>query len=182
MHFVKSCIREAFPIKIYKHLDDHIETYFSAILVVFFSILMIIQVIMRYIFNSPLTWSEELSRYAFVWFVYTSASYAVRYQRHVKFSFLVNIAKKITPLAGMFIQFIAFLFWIGFLIFLDIYSVKLVINQYHTQQLSPANQIPMYLIYIGLPLGSFMMTFRLVQHIYKLIQDARSHILKTRTN
>ncbi|MGM8364417.1 TRAP transporter small permease [Virgibacillus sp. W0181] len=143
---------------------------------------MLIQVIMRYVFDNSLTWSEELSRYAFVWFVYTSASYAVRYQRHVKFNFLVNIANKITPLAALLIQFIALLFWIGFLIFLDIYSIKLVMDQYNTQQLSPANQIPMYLIYIGLPLGSFMMTFRVSQHIYRLIIDVKKHVLKTRMN
>src|SRR5699024_4572873 len=119
----------------------------------------------RYVFNASLTWSEELSRYAFVWFVYTSAAYAVRYQRHVKFSFLVNILKKRSLIYSQILKIIALLFWIGFLIFLDYYSVKLVMNQFHTGQVSPANQIPMYLVYLGVPLGAFLMTFRVVQHI-----------------
>src|SRR5699024_12344791 len=68
------------------------------ILLLIFSVLCIVQVVMRYIFNESLTWSEELSRYAFVWFVYTSAAYAVRYQRHVKFSFLIHFSENITPI------------------------------------------------------------------------------------
>lgn len=164
--------------KIYKHLDEHIETYLSSILLVFFSILCIVQVVMRYIFNESLTWSEELSRYAFVWFVYTSASYAVKYQRHVKFNFLVNLLKKLSPIYSQFLKIIALLLWIGFLIFLDVYSINLVIDQYHTKQVSPANQIPMFIVYLGVPLGAFLMTFRVVQHIVNEVKELKAHFLK----
>ncbi|MBD8007536.1 TRAP transporter small permease [Bacillus sp. Sa1BUA2] len=131
---------------------------------------------MRYIFNESLTWSEELARYAFVWFVYTSAAYAVRYQRHVKFSFLVNILNRLSSVYGQLLKILALLLWISFLIFLDYYSVNLVISQFHTQQLSPANQIPMYLIYIGLPLGALLMTFRVVQHIISEMKELKGSI------
>lgn len=134
---------------------------------------------MRYAFDNPLSWSEELSRFAFIWFVYTSASYAVRYQRHVKFNFLITMVQKISPFFSLVLKFIALLWWIGFLIFLDYFSVKLVIDQYHTNQLSPANQIPMYYIYLGLPLGAFLMTFRIVQHIVASIKEMKEYFLKT---
>lgn len=164
--------------KLYRHLDEHIETYLASVLIVFFSLLVIFQVVMRYVFNSPLTWSEELSRFAFVWFVYVSASYAVRYQRHVKFNIFVDLTRKFSPFASLIIKFIALLFWIGFLIYLDYYSIQLVIDQFNTQQLSPANQIPMYLIYLGLPLGSFLMTFRVIQHIAGLIKEMKATLTK----
>lgn len=160
--------------KLYKHLDDHIETYLSAILLVFFSVLVIVQVVMRYVFNSPLTWSEELSRYAFVWFVYTSAAYAVRYQRHVKFTFLVNSLNKISYVYGQIVKIIALFLWIGFLIFIDYYSIQMVINQYNTGQVSAANQIPMYIVYLGLPLGAFLMTFRVTQHIINGFKELKT--------
>jgi|SRR5690625_1857371 len=168
--------------KVYKHFDDHIETYLSSILLVSFSLLCIIQVVMRYVFNESLTWSEELSRYAFVWFVYTSAAYAVRYQRHVKFNFLVNILRRRSPIYSQLLKIVALLCWIGFLIFLDYFSVKLVMNQYHSEQLSPANQIPMYLVYLGLPIGAFLMTFRVVQHIVTEIKELKNSFLKESHN
>lgn len=164
--------------RVYKHLDEHIETYLSSFLLIAFSVLCIVQVVMRYIFNESLTWSEELSRYAFVWFVYTSAAYAVKYQRHVKFSFLVNLLKKISPIYSQFLKIIALLCWIGFLIFLDYFSVKLVMNQFNTGQLSPANQIPLYIVYLGLPLGAFLMTFRVVQHIVTEVLELKKEFMK----
>src|SRR5699024_12319135 len=102
----------------------HIETYLSTILLLIFSVLCIVQVVMRYIFNESLTWSEELSRYAFVWFVYTSAAYAVRYKRHVKFSFLIHFSEKITPILSGLLIITALLFWLSFLVCRDIYSIR----------------------------------------------------------
>ncbi len=160
--------------KLYKHLDDHIETYLSASLLVFFSFLCVLQVVMRYVFNESLTWSEELSRFAFVWFVYTSASYAVRYQRHVKFNFLVNILHKISPLYSQILKIIALFFWIGFLLFIDYYSVQIIANQFKMGQVSPANQIPMYIVYLGLPMGALLMTFRVTQHIINSFKELKN--------
>lgn len=160
--------------KLYKHLDDHIEIYLSASLLVFFSFLCVLQVVMRYVFNESLTWSEELSRFAFVWFVYTSASYAVRYQRHVKFNFLVNILHKISPLYSQILKIIALFFWIGFLLFIDYYSVQIIANQFKMGQVSPANQIPMYIVYLGLPMGALLMTFRVTQHIINSFKELKN--------
>src|SRR5699024_2026506 len=116
-------------------------------------------------FNESLTCSEELSRYAFVWFLYTSAAFAFRYKLLVNFSFLILFSEKITPILSGLLKITALLFLISFLVFLDIYSIKLVMTQFNTGQLSSANHIPMYLIYLGMPLGAFLMTFRVVQHI-----------------
>src|SRR5690625_7497875 len=109
---------------------------------------------MRYVFNNSLTWSEELSRYAFVWFVYASASYAVKYQRHVKFNFLVSIFQRHfkSPIYGEIVKLIALLLWISFLIFLIYYSFSLVNNQFRLGQVSPANHIPIFLFSMWLHL------------------------------
>lgn len=41
------------------------------------------QVFWRYVFNDPLTWSEELARYLFVWIAYLSAWLTWRYRAHI---------------------------------------------------------------------------------------------------
>jgi|SRR5699024_120154 len=160
-------------LRLLKHLDDYAEVYVSSVLLLIFSTLCIIQVVMRYVFNNSLTWSEELSRYAFVWFVYASASYAVRYQRHVKFNFLVTFCQRHfkSPIYGEIIKLIALLLWISFLVFLIFFSFRLVNNQFRFGQVSPANHIPMFLVYLGLPLGAMLMTFRVSQHIYAAGKD-----------
>ena len=48
------------------------------------SLLIFVQVIMRYIFNNSLSWSEELARYLFIWMVYLAIGYAAKQRKHIK--------------------------------------------------------------------------------------------------
>ena len=56
---------------------------FSAIFLCVF-----IQVILRYVFNSPMTWSEELARYLFIWCAFLGWVIASRHNSHLA----VNVA------------------------------------------------------------------------------------------
>ena len=42
-----------------------------------------VAVICRYVFNSSLTWSEELTRYMFIWVVFLGAAIGVRERTHI---------------------------------------------------------------------------------------------------
>lgn len=156
---------------IYAHFDEHVETYLATVALSVFATLVVFQVIMRYVFNNPSVWSEEIARYALVWFVYLSGSYAVKYQRHVKFNVIVDLIGKKAPLAQRIIQLFVFLLWLGFLAFMLILSIKMVDRQLTTGQLAPASQIPMYMVYLGLPLGLLLMSFRVLQHTYRTAID-----------
>jgi len=61
-----------------------------AIVFVVFTLLSFTQVIARYFFGHPLTWTEEISRYLFVWVVFVGAGVAERYRAHVTLDFLVS--------------------------------------------------------------------------------------------
>lgn len=156
---------------IYEHFDEHVETYLASIALIIFASLVVFQVIMRYIFSSPPPWTEEIARYALVWFVYISGSYAVKYQRHVKFNVLVDLLGKRVPLAQRIISLLIFLLWLAFLIFMLSLSLEMVNRQIMTGQLAPGSQIPMYLVYIGLPVGLLLMSFRVLQHTVRAIID-----------
>jgi TRAP-type C4-dicarboxylate transport system permease small subunit len=43
----------------------------------------ILQVVARYVFNSPFTWSEELSRYLFIWLSFLGTWYAWTRREHL---------------------------------------------------------------------------------------------------
>lgn len=43
----------------------------------------LMQVVARYVFNNPLSWTEELARFVFVWVSYLSAWLAWRHRAHI---------------------------------------------------------------------------------------------------
>jgi TRAP-type C4-dicarboxylate transport system permease small subunit len=50
----------------------------------------LVQVVLRYAFNSPLTWSEELARYLFIWCAFLGWIVASRRNSHLAMTFVVD--------------------------------------------------------------------------------------------
>ncbi|MDY7223206.1 TRAP transporter small permease [Halalkalibacterium halodurans] len=150
--------------KVIRWLDEHIEEFF----LVFFSIVMVVviavQVFMRYVLSSSLSWSEELARYCFIWLVYFGISYGVKKQRHIK----VDVALLLLKERGMIVlQIGANLLFLGFALFVIFYGVDIAQRLLSFGQTSPALQIPMGLVYLATPIGMGLTALRLVQQIMK---------------
>lgn len=68
-------------------------TLLDVVLAVLFGATVIIitaQVVWRYALNSPLTWSEEISRFLFAWIVFLGAAAAVREGTHIRIDLFVD--------------------------------------------------------------------------------------------
>ena len=110
-----------------------------------------------------LTWAQEACIYLFVWMAKFGAAYGVRIGIHVGVDILVERlkepAKRIVTAIAMSggILFTAILVWIG----TDfVYHVRL------GGQTSPDLEMPMWIIYLAVPLGSALMCFRFIQALY----------------
>ena len=64
--------------KIIRWLDDNLEEALLIALLVTMTLLMGLQVFSRYILNASLSWSEELTRYLFIWSGFLSISYCIK--------------------------------------------------------------------------------------------------------
>ena len=64
--------------KIIRWLDDNLEEALLIALLVMMTLLMGLQVFSRYILNASLSWSEELTRYLFIWSGFLSISYCIK--------------------------------------------------------------------------------------------------------
>ena len=54
-------------------------------------VLVSMQVFLRYVFNAPQAWAEEVGRYLFVWSVFLGAAVALAEDRHIRIKKLFNI-------------------------------------------------------------------------------------------
>ena len=53
--------------KTLKFLDKHLEEFIMVLLLSSIVVIMLFQIIRRYIFNDSLSWSEEFCLYCFIW-------------------------------------------------------------------------------------------------------------------
>lgn len=74
--------------KLFKGID-----YFTGILTGLMVLFVFLNVVLRIVFNSGLTWSEELSRYLFVFVTYIGAISAMRANGHMTVDFLISKVK-----------------------------------------------------------------------------------------
>lgn len=152
--------------KILHWLDRHIEE----VLLVLFSTVMVavifMQVVMRQL-DSSLSWTEEIARYCFIWLVYIGISYGVKKDRHIKVDVLLLLLKTRGKLV---LTIIANLLFMAFAIFVIRYGYDIASQLLAFGQKSPANQIPMGLIYLATPIGMGLTLIRLIQNLVKHIK------------
>ena len=116
------------------------------------SVVMLIQVLSRYLFNAPLTWPEELGRYLFIWIVFLGAALAFRKRAHLRIEF---ISSKIKPSLMAVIEKVTEFIILIFLIFIIYISIEVLTIT--GSQKSPVLHIPMNYIYLAFPVASALM-------------------------
>lgn len=91
--------------KIFNKLEEWLG---GALFLVIFAIL-VMQILFRQAFHSPLIWSEELAKLLFVYVGMLGISVAIRKQEHVYIDFLTNLMPdKIKKITNTFVQLVIF--------------------------------------------------------------------------
>ena len=148
--------------KLLKWLDDKLERNICIVLLTGMTLLIFIQVIMRYIFNNSLSWSEELARYFFIWLIYFGISYGAKIRKHLKIeAFLFFFPKKLR----VYVEILGDTLFLAFSVFVIIYASELVEIQIAMKQISPALGIPMAVIYTAPMVGFLLTAIRQIQTI-----------------
>jgi TRAP-type C4-dicarboxylate transport system permease small subunit len=119
------------------------------------------QVVLRYGFGRPLTWSEEVSRYLFVWVVFVGSGVAARYQGHIALDFLANrfpprprhgvaMVMGVLSLAMLLLVFV----WYGW-----------ALTQVSMRQESPATGVPVGYATLAIPVGGLLTALNTVRAV-----------------
>ena len=149
---------------------DRLEEILIASLIAGATLLIFAAVVQRYAVGVPLlypfvyhinlTWAQELCIYMFVWMAKFGAAYGVRTGIHVGVDVAVNMLelkwRNRVILFGLFCGAL-FTFVVGTM------GAKFVIELYPTDQVSPDMEMPRWIIFLCVPLGSYLMCFRFLQ-------------------
>ena len=105
-------------------------------------------------------WAQELCIYMFVWMAKFGAAYGVRTGIHVGVDVLIN--RLDGPKRRLFVEFgllsgALFTAVVGTLGAIFVWKIA------HSDQTSPDLEVPMWLVYLAVPVGSYLMCFRFLQ-------------------
>ncbi len=137
--------------KVLKYLEENLEEMIMILLLIGMTVVMGIQIVSRYIFGMSLSWSEELTRYLFIWSAFMSVSLCTRKCISIKIDQFIKFFPKRGEAAFKMLNLaISFLFFAYLIPYAWIY-LKATIE---SGQVSPAMGIPMYYVQAA-PLVSF---------------------------
>lgn len=148
-----------------------LEEYFLIGTLFFNVILVFVQVIMRYVFHNSLYWSEELARFVFLWFSWIGTSFAVREGAHLK---VTMVGDRLGGRGKRILEFVSLVIWIGFSLFLVYQGGKITAFVASMRQTSPALYIPVSFVYASVPVGSALMTLRLLFELRTFLKGKKS--------
>lgn len=156
-------------------LNNKLEEYLLVASTIVLVILVSMQVFFRFVVNFSFGWSEELARYLLIWIAWFSASYAAQQNAHIRVEVIKDrfsgVFKKVIELVVILISF-------GFSIFLAVEGTKFIMLIKTTGQGSPSLDIPMWAVYLAVPIGGTLMAFRFLQQIYYLYKAPTDEVEK----
>ena len=128
-----------------------------------------LQVIMRFVFNNSLTWSEELGKFIFVWISWLGISIAERKNEHIKITLVTDRLSPMLRTVCEILSAICMLLILGVIVY---YGVQLVIFQ---QRVHYAGiKISTSWGYLSLVLGCGFMILRVIGGIVRNIGILKS--------
>lgn len=161
--------------KFIKWLNDNLEETLMGISLWFIVLIMGLQVVMRYIFKQSISWSEESSRYFFIWFTFLGISYAVHNNSHIR----LDIIETLIPKLKKPLEITGDVFFLAFCVYMIKPGMKVISFLMGSNQLSPALQFPMYFVYASLLIGLFLTTFRLIQkYVVKFMNKNNKEVMQ----
>lgn len=139
--------------------------------------LIILQVVSRYVFSSPLTWTEELARFSLLWFAFVAAGFVMARRIHIAVDLLASKLGRRGAIA------------------LDTFALTTVVAASGAlawtgagyaagaaRLAAPATSLPMSVVYASAVVGFALICFHALFHIYlnirhpELVPDAMENL------
>lgn len=144
-------------------LERHFERIFLTGALIAMASVLFAQVVMRYFLRAPFSWSEELARYLLVWAAIVGVSLAVRERRHITVDLLPMMLGDGSRRTFAVIAHVSLLIFSIIMISAGIPQIRRLAA---LGQTSPALGIPMWVVYLAIPVGFGMTLLRTIQALW----------------
>ncbi len=156
--------------KVWNWIDNYLEETLLVIALAAMAVIMGVQVFCRYMLSASLSWSEELTRYIFIWAGFLSISYCTKKCISIKIEQFVALfpkrGKAVFKVVNHTFELILFLYLIPF-------AWQYLMSAVANGQTSPAMGIPMYFVQVAPLVGFTLAAVRVFQRWIAEFKTAR---------
>ncbi|MGJ8647500.1 MAG: TRAP transporter small permease [Marinomonas colpomeniae] len=170
------------PLEKYTFLDKidraiaKLEEFIMAAGVILMAVNTIINVISRFLFNHSIIFAEELNSTFILLVTFAGIGYAARHGRHIRMSALYDHLpiKTRKILMTIIVAVTAF-----FMFFLAYFAVQYIYNVFSKGRIMPALGVPVYLVYLWVPVGFFITG---IQYALTMVKNVKERDIYLSTN
>lgn len=149
-----------------RKVTDKILEAVSIFILGIMTVLVVYQVVTRYVFNSPSSWSEAVVTYGFIWLAMFCGAYVFGKRDHMAMTFILDKFKGKAKLAvEMINEFLILLFAVGVLLVGGYFGALKQMTQ--ADSILP---ISMGVIYIAIPAAGICMLIYFICNEWDLVQ------------
>ncbi len=133
-----------------------------------------VNVVARYAFDSSLTWASELTIYIFLWSTFFGAAYCFKQDAHISVTLLLE---KFDPNTAKILMIASHLITFTFLFAVAYFGVEYVIFVAELEEMSIDLGIPMWIVFLVIPISFFFAAYRVGEKIVEIIKTPADKVV-----
>lgn len=156
--------------KMAEFIDEHFEEIILSILLIAICVIMLVQIIMRFIFKTSLTWAEEVCRTCLIYSGFFCIAYCQKRGSAIKIDVIINLFPKTVRAV---INSIGQVFLFVFYLFFFVNSMKLLSVTAAGKSVTAALSIPLEYVYFAMTIGMGLACLRSVEQFIRFVLEKR---------
>lgn len=150
--------------RILAFVNNDLPAWFVKIAYSYLSLIILVEVIRRYVFSASSPWGEMTARYAFVYLSYIAAAEAIRLRKHIHINLIIDkFSKRMRSLFELYIDLLT----TGLALLVIYYSIEVIRIQWSVNIVMESADVNLAFAYAALPVGWGLLVIRISQIWYK---------------
>jgi C4-dicarboxylate transporter, DctQ subunit len=149
-----------------KAIDERIEKWLIAVTYSYFCLIILFEVLRRYLFGATSAWGEMTARYAFVFLVYVAVAEVARTRDHIRIDL---VPRMLGPRGRLWLYLYFDCLYLILAALVVWYSLQVMGLQLETKTLMTGFDVNMAFAYAALPLGWGLLIYRVSQRFVRTL-------------
>lgn len=128
------------------------------------TLLILVNVVLRFAFSYTLDWTEEVTKYSLVWIVFIGGGVASREAGHLSIEMILSV---LSPRAGRHLMLVVNAVSAAVCVVLGVIGWGAAASAWEFGQTGSASGLPIFWVYAAIPLGCVMFSLGFLERAWK---------------